>query len=110
LAIRQPPQWLDCDHGAQAYTVSVSHQDVFTFSATLVEEVANISVRCYWATAVDSQEFLAQRKTNLTGQDALFVSQSFTRASMGLPSTARILRFEFISAYDGVVSSVSVSK
>ena len=109
-AIRQPPQWLDCDHGGQAHVVSASYQDTFTFSATLVEEVDNISIRCYWATAVGAQEYLAQRKTNITGQDALFVSQSFSRASMGLPSTARILRFEFISAYDGVVSSVSVSK
>jgi hypothetical protein len=109
-AIRYPATWLACEHSGQAHVVSASYSDILTLAATLVDNVTNISVRCYWATAVGAQEYLSQSSVNLRGMDALFVSQSFTRANLGLPTTARILRFEYTSAYDGVVSSVSVSK
>jgi hypothetical protein len=109
-AIRYPATWLPCEHNGQAYLISVSNQDSITMSVDLAVLVSNVSVRCYWSTAVGQQEFLSNRNLNISGTDSLYVSQSFTRASLGLPTTAKVLRFEYTSAYDGVVNSVSVSK
>ena len=109
LKIRQPAAWLDCNHGAEPHTISASAKDTFGFSASLVETSDSISIRCTWATAVGAQEFVSQRKLTMSA-DSLHVSQSFSRASLGLPSEARVLKFEYLAAYDGVVTSLSVSK
>lgn len=109
-AIRYPPTWIGCEHGGQSYMVSASNADMVTLSVELVDNVNNVTVRCYWATAVGQQEYLSNRTLSVNGSDALNVSQSFSRAEIGLPTTARILRFEYTSVYDGVVNSVHVSK
>jgi hypothetical protein len=109
LAIRQPAVWTACNHGGELHTISASAKDTLGFSASLVEASDNISIRCTWATAVGAQEFVSQRKLTMSA-DSLYVSQSFSRASLGLPSEARVLKFEYLAAYDGVVTSLSVSK
>lgn len=109
-AIRYPATWLGCTHPSDGRLLSVLNQDIVTFSASLLEEVQNVEVRCYWSTAVGQQEFLSNHTIGIRGTDGLYVSQSFTRANLGLPTTAKVLRFEYTSIYDGVVYSVSVSK
>jgi hypothetical protein len=109
-AVRYPATWAACAHPSDGRLLSLSNQDVITLSATLVDLVPRITVRCYWTTAIGQQEFLSNRTVSVDGADALYVSQSFKRADFGLPTTARVLRFEYTSIYDGVVASVSVSK
>jgi len=108
-AIRYPSDWTACDHGAQAYIISTSNEPI-AFSLSLTTTTSLVRIRCYWSTAVGSQEFLSNRSLAMDGTDSLFVSQMFTRQSLGLPTTARVLRFEYKTAHAGVANSLSVSK
>jgi hypothetical protein len=108
--IRYPAVWSPCNHGADSYTLSKSNFDVIVMSVLLSENVSTVSIRCYWSTSVGTQEVLATSALTIRGTDSLSLSRGFTRAELGVPTTAKVLRFEYTSVYDGVVTSVSVSK
>jgi hypothetical protein len=109
-AIRYPPVWSPCDHGDNLYTLSKSNFDVVVLSVLLAESISNVFIRCYWSTSVGAQEVLSTSALTIRGTDAISLSRGFTRPELGVPATAKVLRFEYTSVYDGVVTSVSVSK
>lgn len=108
-AVRYPAVWTPCAHVGQDWLVSVSNGDSYNFVADLVEFDAPVKLRCTWATSVGSTEVLSTREAAMQGSTKL-VSQLFSKQSLQLPNDARILKFEYLAAYDGAVSSVSVSK
>ena len=110
LKIRQPAVWTACDHGGQAFIASVLSTDKFNFSVLLADNTYGIQIRCLWSTINGAQEFLASDYQTIAGTDALAISKQIPKSSFRLPPEARSIRFEYLTEYAGLVTSISVSK
>ena len=110
LAVRQPASWVACDHGELDYLASASPSDSFDFLLDLAELTKGVSIRVKWSTVLGGKEYLSARSLTITGKEYLSNSRGFIRANMDLPRDAAILKFEYLGAYEGAVTSLSVSR
>ena len=110
-AIRYPATWLDCDHSGTTQLISTSLNDRIIFAFDLAEPTNTVKLRCIWADSVGGVETtsLDLITANVASED-LYVSRGFAKAAFGVGVMARSVKFQYLSAYDGVVNSVNVSK